>query len=94
MTIVKYQYYTNSKKITFKTDLTKHIIFLFSVSMYKGQECPVGIALDIMLLGHTVGTGSIPVVHMLSNKRKMQPKSNKNTPSHLTAVPNYESRRQ
>ena len=29
----------------------------------RGQECPVGIALDIMLLGHTVGAGSIPGAH-------------------------------
>ena len=43
-----------------------------------GRSCPVGIALDIMLLGHTVGAGSIPVAHTLfSYKRKMQPKSNK-----------------
>ena len=27
----------------------------------EGQECPVGIVLDIMLLGHTVGAGMIPV---------------------------------
>ena len=50
---------------------------------FPGQECPVGIALDIMLLDHMVGAGLIPGFRrptVLSYKRKMQPKSNKKKP--------------
>ena len=34
---------------------------VFSIALE--QECPVGIVLDIMLLGHTVGASSILVAH-------------------------------
>ena len=42
--------------------------------------CPVDIALDVMLLGHTVGAGSIPVDHTAA---KIQQKYSEYTGMHV-----------